>query len=82
MEELVGSRPIDLLKVDIEGSEYELIVNYPDLLRRVQHLMIEIHTAPDERQNELMMSLGRLGLNLVAEPLKHSGYQLAMFERS
>ncbi len=34
---------IDLLKCDIEGSELELLENYPDLMRRARNLLIELH---------------------------------------
>jgi len=34
----------DLLKVDIEGSEYELLENYGSLLSRTRHLLLEWHS--------------------------------------
>lgn len=34
---------IDLLKCDIEGAELSFIENYPDLLRRVKHAVLELH---------------------------------------
>lgn len=82
LEKLVGDRTVDLLKVDIEGAEYEMVSNYPRLLKRVQKLMMEIHSAPKTRQDELHASLERAGLRPVGRPLDHSGYQLAMFQRA
>ena len=35
---------IDLLKIDIEGSEERLLASYPDLIARTRALIIEIHS--------------------------------------
>ena len=35
---------IDLLKIDIEGSEEQLLASYPDVIARVRTLIIEIHS--------------------------------------
>ncbi len=41
--EIPGTK-IDLLKMDCEGSEYDIILNTPpDLVRRVQRMLIEVH---------------------------------------
>jgi FkbM family methyltransferase len=41
---LVGDAPvIDLIKCDIEGSEFDLIESYPDLLARTTRLVVEFH---------------------------------------
>jgi FkbM family methyltransferase len=34
---------IDLIKCDIEGSEFDFLENYPDLLRRTRLLIVEFH---------------------------------------
>jgi FkbM family methyltransferase len=36
--------PYDLVKVDIEGAEYELFQNYRDLLSQCEHLLLEWHS--------------------------------------
>jgi FkbM family methyltransferase len=36
--------PYDLVKVDIEGAEYELLQNYREFLRHCDHLLIEWHS--------------------------------------
>ena len=81
LEALIGGRTIDLLKIDIEGAEYDFVAQYPELLKQVRRLMIEIHSAPDSRQSELRVSLERAGLRQFGRAVEHSGYQLAMFER-
>jgi FkbM family methyltransferase len=35
--------PIDLVKCDIEGGEFDFVENYPELLKRTRRLQIEIH---------------------------------------
>ena len=81
LEELVGHRQIDLLKIDIEGAEYEFARNYQGLLGRVNRLMIEIHSAPESDQHELLEILKKAGLQMAGKPLEHAGFQLAMFHR-
>jgi FkbM family methyltransferase len=34
---------VDVLKVDIEGSEYDFVRSYPDLLERTRLVLMEIH---------------------------------------
>ena len=44
LDGLVGaSGAVDLMKVDIEGSEEAFLCANPDLLRRVHHLVVELH---------------------------------------
>ena len=43
---LVGEAPtIDLIKCDIEGSEFDFLQSYPDLLAKTARLVIEFHSA-------------------------------------
>ncbi len=42
--ELVGQRPLDLLKMDIEGAEIELLNECPpSILRQIRQISIEFH---------------------------------------
>lgn len=34
---------VDIIKCDIEGSEFDFVENYPDLLRKTQLVFMEIH---------------------------------------
>ncbi len=43
LEELLPEGPIHLLKCDIEGSEEATFATYPELLRRVRNLVVELH---------------------------------------
>lgn len=82
LDRLIGARAIQLLKVDIEGAEYDLVANYPALFQRVERLMMEIHTASPERPRELHASLAAAGLRPYGRTLDHAGFQLAMFQRA
>ncbi len=81
LETVVGSRAIDLLKVDIEGAEFDFVENYRELLGRVGTLVIEIHGAPEGREASLYHRLVEAGLRPWAEPLKREACSLAMFRR-
>jgi FkbM family methyltransferase len=45
LKSLPEEAPIDLLKIDIEGSEQQLLTGDTEWLRRVQALIIEFHPA-------------------------------------
>ena len=51
---------IDLLKCDIEGSEFDLVVNYPDLLRRTSTVYMEIHNTKGSTK-ELLETMSSYG---------------------
>ncbi len=44
------SNPVEFLKIDIEGAEYEVLKDCHDLLSNVRNLFIEYHVMPDESQ--------------------------------
>ncbi len=54
---------VDLLKLDVEGMEYEIIRNAKEKLRNVQHLIIEVHPRKDHRQSEIEKILSELGFH-------------------
>ena len=81
LDEVIGNRRIDLLKVDIEGAEFALVENYPALLQRVDKLMIEIHGGKNGEVNQLEQNLWRAGLRKATAPIPHGEFQLAAFER-
>ena len=45
-EEILGfvNSQVDLIKCDIEGSEWELLNNYPNLLSCTKYLLLEWHS--------------------------------------
>ena len=42
---LDAGAPVDLIKCDIEGSEFDFLSSYPDLLARTRRVVIELHHA-------------------------------------
>jgi FkbM family methyltransferase len=56
-----GRGRIDLIKCDIEGSEFSFINAYPELLRRTRRLVIEFH-APFGNISEAIETLAGYGL--------------------
>lgn len=57
------NRPIDMLKIDIEGPEYIILKDCEDLLFNVDHIFIEYHSFFDEEQHldDLLNILKRQG---------------------
>ncbi len=45
------TEPVDFLKIDIEGAEYNVIRDCADSLHHVEHLFIEYHSMEDRPQN-------------------------------
>ena len=81
LEKLAGNRRIDLLKIDIEGAEFEFVEHYGETLKRVQALMIEIHTASEAQHSNLFSQLQNAGLRLHSPVMGNNEYSLAMFQR-
>jgi FkbM family methyltransferase len=65
-QELADTGVVDLLKVDIEGSERQFIENYKDLLSRCRVVLIEYHTSmvPREYCDSIVRSCGLQGREL------------------
>lgn len=59
------NRPVRLLKIDIEGAEYEVLRDISDLLVNVERIFIEYHSSVNEDQN----------LHLILEILNKAGFR-------
>jgi FkbM family methyltransferase len=57
------NRPIDMLKIDIEGPEYLILKDCEDFLCNVNHIFIEYHSFYDEEQHldDLLSILKKAG---------------------
>lgn len=55
---------IDLLKMDIEGMEYEVIRNAPPQLRNVKNILMEVHPRKDHRVEEIEKILLQNGFKI------------------
>lgn len=70
---------IDLLKCDIEGSELTFVSNYPDLLRKVQTAIFELHHEQCDTK-EAVRLLSALGFS--ETPLRDCGsFSVSLFTR-
>jgi FkbM family methyltransferase len=74
--DIVSSQIIDVLKVDIEGGEYELVKSEPEVFTRARVLMMEVHDGGRGFDDQLLSRLRSLGLTLIWSPLKHGSHTL------
>lgn len=51
------SQPIDLLKMDIEGMEYEVVRNMGAQIRNIRQMVIEVHPRKEHRVEEIKKTL-------------------------
>ncbi len=75
------TRPADLLKLDIEGAEFQLLADLEDQFERINALVLEIHGPLDHRKAELEARLARGGFHAQIGPLPHFDHELAFYTR-
>lgn len=65
------TQPMDLLKVDIEGAEFDLVQSYRSLLGVPKWLVLEWHTVPgiENPRALLLHELETMGFRLIDERL-------------
>jgi FkbM family methyltransferase len=81
LQELVGDRTIDLMKLDIEGGEFDLIESSLDVFKQVNLLFMELHEASPEQHQRLYTNLQSVGLYPAALPISCHGQQLVILQR-
>jgi FkbM family methyltransferase len=81
LSSLIGDRTIDLMKIDIEGGEFDLVRYNLDLFRKVRTIFMELHTGTSGQRQELLDGLRSVGLAQQGEPLAAHGYELIIFHR-
>lgn len=74
--ELMGEEIIDILKVDIEGSEYDLLLNAKDEdLLRFRQITVEFHDFVDktlkEKNKEIEARFVALGFSVIKKSTNH-----------
>ncbi len=70
---------IDLLKMDCEGSEYDILYNTPvSSLQKIKRIAAEVHDLDTEKRNVKSMAafLQKLGYTIQYWPLHNSCYYL------
>lgn len=66
IQQQVGSEPIDVCKIDIEGAEFPILVSEEGAaLRHARHLIIEIHSHPDYSEQWVHDRLAGWGFELL-----------------
>ncbi|MGL5034174.1 MAG: FkbM family methyltransferase, partial [Microcystaceae cyanobacterium] len=81
LSSLVKGRVIDLMKIDIEGGEFNFIRENLDILKLTNLIFMELHQASEELQQEALALLESVGLKIVAEPVMANGQQLIILKR-
>jgi FkbM family methyltransferase len=76
----LGPRQVDLMKIDIEGGEFELVRSSLEIFSRVKMLFMELHDADRALHEELLNSLASAGLRPVLPLRQAHGHQLAVFQ--
>jgi len=68
---LTGS--VDFLKLDIEGAEYEVLVDCAELLQNVHLLFVEYHSTPGKAQklNEILEIISKAGFRYYIKEASH-----------
>ncbi|HEY4155526.1 MAG TPA: FkbM family methyltransferase, partial [Puia sp.] len=79
------NEPVDFLKIDIEGAEFEVLTDCANLLHNVKHLFVEYHSLPDKGQDldRLLSILNEAGFrvyikeawNNMNNPFLHEDYR-------
>jgi FkbM family methyltransferase len=67
IQELLQEK-IDVLKMDIEGMEYEVIRNMGPNIKNVKNMLIEVHPRKDHRIEEIQKILVQNGFKLEINP--------------
>jgi FkbM family methyltransferase len=83
--DLLGRVPegnmIDVLKIDIEGSEYDLLDNYPHLLERARVVAMEIHPVPGRSVDRILQLVESAGLRPCLPHIEKKPNLLVLFKR-
>lgn len=74
---------VDLLKMDCEGSEYDIVSNTPpDLLRRIERMLIEVHDIDNRHSiQQFSQYLRQLGYNVKYAPINGFCYALEAYRK-
>lgn len=72
---------IDILKVDVEGSEYDFITENPDVLMRTKMFLLELHETEAQKRDEMLRIIQQAGLHTVVGPILLNGQELFVFDR-
>jgi FkbM family methyltransferase len=81
VSEATGNRPIDVLKVDIEGGEFPLLEQEPQLFQQATILMLELHRHAGDG-DRFIERLHQYGLREALPTIEQSGQRLLTMKAS
>ena len=77
---------VDFMKMDIEGSEYDTLLNAsPDVLRRIKRISLEYHPlsfGEPYSKEQLFDHLSKCGFRIASEETHKHGYGIAHFQQA
>lgn len=71
---LLGDECVGLLKVDVEGSEVEVLKGALDLLKKTRHIIVEVIPSTESKILEVLDLLRPLGFELIDKICRESLY--------
>jgi FkbM family methyltransferase len=77
---LLSDEKVDLLKVDVEGSEVEVIKGAINLLKRTRYVIVEVIPSTESKTLELLDLLRPLGFKLIDKVCREFGCPRAFRE--
>ena len=80
LKHLPDGQPIDILKIDIEGSEHDLVESYPTLFERARLVAMEVHDV-GRSSNRLFRTLEAAGLQPQLPHIRKGPHTLVLYKR-
>jgi len=68
----IAKAPVQLLKLDVEGAEFELLADCADRLSAVERMIVEVHAFGDNRVGPLLSLLEGKGFKYTLADLHHA----------
>ena len=81
LEEIAPKSSIDVLKIDIEGAEYELVPTIQALLKRTRILLIELHANDLSKTKQIKMEFANAGLKQFGDEIMHGEHRLVAYKQ-
>lgn len=77
LRDVLTAAPVDLLKLDIEGAEFDVLADCGDALRNVQRLIVEIHAFgyANDRVGTLLHIIETCGFHYSIADLHHATWK-------
>jgi FkbM family methyltransferase len=73
LKDILLEKPVDLLKVDIEGAEFETFHDASEALKNVKRIVCEVHLlSPNQKLHPLLTQLDSLGFKYGLSDLHHA----------